>query len=198
LRIAYCVLRIGALRPQDASTHVRPQDRSYCAARNRYNLAPYFPCGAQRYTHSSAGLQAGLVQGPRRGPLYPPSLESICRGLETHVRPQDVQYAIRNTQYATPPKMSFVKKKKKKTAIRNTQYAIRYPPQSGLPIRNTQYAIRYTPQSGLPIRNTQYAIRNTLPTSKCQYAIRNTQYASHLKVFCQYAIRNTQYATHLN
>ena len=66
---------------------MRPQDGSYCAARNRYNLAPYFPCGAQRYTRSSAGLQAGLVQGPRRGPLYPPSLESICRGLETHVRP---------------------------------------------------------------------------------------------------------------
>ena len=75
-------------------TGLSQQERNYCAARNRYNLAPYVPCGAQRYTRSSAGLQAGLVQGPRKGPLYPPSLESICRGLETHVRPQD---AIRNT-----------------------------------------------------------------------------------------------------
>jgi hypothetical protein len=138
LRIAYCVLRIGALRPQDASTHVRPQDRSYCAARNRYNLAPYFPCGAQRYTHSSAGLQAGLVQGPRRGPLYPPSLESICRGLETHVRPQDVQYAIRNTQYARHLKAGCV-------WAANTQYAIRNtlrPPKWYCVIRNiaSQYA----------------------------------------------------------
>ena len=154
----------GARSRTHRSTHVdvRPQDGNYwyCAARNRYNLAPYLPCGAQRYTRSSAGLQRG-------GPYVPPQPASLAvhlprlGGLETHVRPQEAmqyvirntQYAIRNTQYATH-KGSVSKPQCRQYTIRNTQYAI----------RNTQYAIRNTqcPSSAQPIRDTQYAVRSTL------------------------------------